>query len=98
MDGPTLISRFLAPELTAASAHRPLALAPGSPGDVFLCHPSLGHAAQPHHGTRPRFLAQPPLLPAAPYEPERGDGAHSPVERAIRRGPGLDDPDLDGDR
>lgn len=75
----------LAPDLVAASDHRPLALATGSPGDVFLCHPFLVHAAQPHHGVRPRFMAQPPLLPAAPYELERADGAYSPVEIAIRR-------------
>src|SRR5690606_25306471 len=39
-------------------------LATGSAGTVYLCHPFLVHAAQPHRGTRPRFLAQPPLLPA----------------------------------
>ncbi|WP_436762218.1 phytanoyl-CoA dioxygenase family protein [Streptosporangium sp. V21-05] len=78
----------LAPDLVAASDHRPLALATGSPGDVFLCHPFLVHAAQPHHGVRPRFMAQPPLMPAAPYELERADGAYSPVEIAIRRGLG----------
>lgn len=76
----------LGPRVAAASAHRPLAHATGRPGDVYLCHPFLVHAAQPHHGTRPRFLAQPPLLPAVPYELERPDGAYSPVERAIRRG------------
>jgi hypothetical protein len=48
--------------------------------------PPLLHAAQPHHGTRPRFMAQPPLYPAVPYELERADGNHSPVECAIRRG------------
>ena len=31
-------------------------------------------------------VAQPPLYPAVPYELERADGNHSPVERAIRRG------------
>ncbi|MCG7202514.1 phytanoyl-CoA dioxygenase family protein [Streptomyces arenae] len=76
----------LAPRLVEASAHRPLAYATGRPGDVFLCHPFLVHAAQPHHGTRPRFMAQPPLMPAAPYELERPDGDYSPVEIAIRRG------------
>ena len=81
----------------AASAHRPLALATGSPGDVFLCHPFLVHAAQPHHGTRPRFMAQPPLMPAAPYELERADGAYSPVEIAIRLGLGQDALGPDGD-
>ena len=55
------------------------ALATGPAGTVYLCHPFLVHAAQAHHGARPRILAQPPLLPA---EPLRLDGP-SPVERAI---------------
>ena len=64
-------------------------LATGRAGDVFLCHPFLVHAAQPHHGSRPRFMAQPPLYPAVQVDPERADGAYSPVETAIRRGLGL---------
>jgi hypothetical protein len=39
-------------------------LATGDAGTVYLCHPFLVHAAQSHRGTRPRFMAQPPLLPA----------------------------------
>ncbi|MFG2884299.1 phytanoyl-CoA dioxygenase family protein [Streptomyces sp. NPDC048297] len=80
----------LGPLVAQASAHRPLAYATGRPGDVYLCHPFLVHAAQPHHGTRPRFMAQPPLSPAAPYELERADGDYSAVEVAIRRGLALD--------
>jgi hypothetical protein len=38
-------------------------------------------------------MAQPPLMPAAPYELERADGAYSPVEIAIRRGLGRAIPD-----
>ncbi|WP_369250313.1 phytanoyl-CoA dioxygenase family protein [Streptomyces sp. R41] len=76
----------IAPKLVEASAHRPLAYATGRPGDVYLCHPFLVHAAQPHHGTRPRFMAQPPLYPAVPYELERADADYSAVEFAIRRG------------
>jgi hypothetical protein len=75
-----------AKEVDDASAHRPLAWATGRAGDVFLCHPFLVHAAQPHHGTRPRFMAQPPLYPVEPISLERPDGAYSPVERAIRAG------------
>lgn len=75
--------------IDAASAHRPQATATGRPGDVFLCHPFLVHAAQPHHGSRPRFMAQPPLHPVVQVDPERADGAYSPVETAIRRGLGL---------
>ncbi len=57
-------------------------LATGQPGTVYLCHPFLVHAAQVHRGTRPKFMAQPPLLPAKPLRLAPG-GAHSPVERAI---------------
>jgi hypothetical protein len=64
---------------------RPLALATGEAGDVYLCHPFLIHAAQAHRGTDPRFLAQPPLDPAGPLELDRPDGAYSPVEIAVRR-------------
>lgn len=63
----------------------PTALATGEAGTVYLCHPFLAHAAQPHRGTRPRFMAQPPLLAAGPFQPQRGDAAASPVERAIQR-------------
>lgn len=75
----------IAPQLVEASAHRPVTHATGFPGDVYLCHPFLVHAAQPHHGTRPRFMAQPPLMPALPYELNRPDADYSPVEFAIRR-------------
>ncbi|MFI6348086.1 phytanoyl-CoA dioxygenase family protein [Streptomyces sp. NPDC050560] len=75
-------------EIEEASRERPVVYATGAPGDVFLCHPFLVHAAQPHHGSRPRFMAQPPLHPAVPCELDRADGDYSPVERAIRRGLG----------
>lgn len=48
-----------------SSAHRAETLATGPAGTVYLCHPFLVHSAQPHRGTRPRFMAQPPLLPAS---------------------------------
>jgi ectoine hydroxylase-related dioxygenase (phytanoyl-CoA dioxygenase family) len=38
---------------------RPLALATGRAGDVYLCHPFLVHAAQRNLGREPRFVAQP---------------------------------------
>jgi hypothetical protein len=66
------------------TAHRLEVLATGEAGTVYLCHPFLVHAAQPHRGTRPRFMAQPPLLPAEPFVLTRGDGRYSPVEMAIR--------------
>ncbi len=56
----------------------------GEADTVYLCHPFLVHAAQPHRGTTPRFLAQPPLLPREPLSLERADGDYSPVELAIR--------------
>lgn len=69
-----------------ATAHRPLALATGEAGTVYLCHPFLIHAAQLHQGTTPRFIAQPPLYPAEPLQLQRADNTYSPVEIAIRRG------------
>jgi hypothetical protein len=73
----------LAADGFAASAHRPVVSATGDAGTVYLCHPFLVHAAQPHRGTRPRFLAQPPLLPVDPGD--RPLGALTPVEEAIAR-------------
>jgi hypothetical protein len=72
------------------SPQRPLAHATGAAGDVYLCHPFLIHAAQPHRGTVPRFMAQPPLHPTGLLDLDRADGAYSPVERAVRRGLGAD--------
>lgn len=71
---------------------RPEALATGTAGDVYLCHPFLVHAAQPHRGSAPRFMAQPPLYPAEPFRLNRKAGDYSPVEIAIRRGLGKVDP------
>lgn len=67
----------------AESMHRKEVLATGAAGTVYLCHPFLVHSAQPHRGTRPRFLAQPPLLPNEPLSLSRVDNLYSPVERAI---------------
>jgi hypothetical protein len=68
----------------AESASRREVLATGDAGTVYLCHPFLVHAAQPNRGRWPRFLAQPALQPAEPFELERSDQAYSPVEQAIR--------------
>jgi hypothetical protein len=76
--------RELAATGFAETAERPEVLATGEAGTVYLCHPFLVHAAQAHRGTRPRFLAQPPLPPAEPFVLNRADGAYSPVEQAIR--------------
>ena len=92
------IARLLAPagerglslkELAAnrfvETSGRPEVPATGEAGTVYLCHPFLVHAAQPHRGTRPRFIAQPPLLPATPFVLDREDGNYSPVEQAIKK-------------
>lgn len=63
---------------------RPEALATGEAGTVYLCHPFLVHSAQMHRGSKPRFMAQPPLFPRMPLQLVREDGAYSPVEEAIR--------------
>ena len=59
-------------------------LATGDAGTVYLCHPFLLHAAQPHRGQTPRFMAQPPLFSRVPFELTRTDGNYSAVEQAIR--------------
>lgn len=63
-----------------------VALATGGAGTVYLCHPFLVHAAQPHRGKHPRFMAQPPLLPKAEFDPSLPP---SPVQLAIRQACGL---------
>ncbi len=70
----------------AESASREEVLATGAAGTVYLCHPFLVHAAQLHRGTRPRFMAQPPLLPNGEFDPAKPP---SPVQTAIRRACGL---------
>ncbi|WP_447728883.1 phytanoyl-CoA dioxygenase [Sphingomonas koreensis] len=77
-----LTLRELAADGFAGSVHRRELLATGAASTVYLCHPFLVHAAQPHRGKAPRILAQPPLLPAVPLDPWRADAA--PVEISIR--------------
>jgi hypothetical protein len=71
-------------------AGRPLALATGRAGDVYLCHPFLVHTPITNTGTTPRFMAQPSLLPVGEFDLDRPDGRHNPVERAIRVGLGRE--------
>ncbi|WPP52667.1 phytanoyl-CoA dioxygenase family protein [Catalinimonas niigatensis] len=68
----------------------PQVLATGEAGTVYLCHPFLVHAAQAHQGTSPRFMAQPPLLPAEDFQLDRKDENYAPVEMAIRMGLGWE--------
>lgn len=61
--------------------------ATGSAGDVFICHPFLVHAASwPHRGTRPRFIAQPPISIPDALQLEGSMDQLSPVAKAIRLG------------
>jgi hypothetical protein len=78
-----LTLRELAVDGFATSAHRHVVTATGDAGTVYLCHPFLVHAAQVHKGTRPRCLAQPPLLPIDPDNRPHGD--HNAVEQATAR-------------
>ncbi|MFF4021006.1 hypothetical protein [Streptomyces sp. NPDC001843] len=57
-----------------ATEHCSIAFATGRPGDVYLCHPLLVHAAQP------------PLDPVEPYDVDHGT---SPVEQARAMSPGA---------
>ncbi|MVM30509.1 phytanoyl-CoA dioxygenase [Spirosoma sp. HMF4905] len=79
-----LTLRDLAANGFQETAGRQVVTATGEAGTVYLCHPFLVHAAQAHHGSTPRFLAQPPLLPAESLQLERPNGDYSPVEQAIR--------------
>jgi hypothetical protein len=86
------VARALAPhgdkglsfmELAAQFAEMPAreeVLATGAAGTVYLCHPFLVHAAQPHRGREPRFLAQPPLL----FKGSQEADPESVVGRAIQ--------------
>jgi len=71
--------------LVNATAGLPVVLATGLAGTVYLCHPFLVHAAQAIQGNTPRFLSQPELPPAQPYQLQRPDLDYSPVELGIRR-------------
>jgi hypothetical protein len=77
-----LALRELAADGFAESAGLPEALANGEAGTVYLCHPFLVHAAQPHRGRTPRFLAQPPLLPHGRDCIDYDEAPRLPVARA----------------
>jgi len=69
-----------------ASASRPVTLATGRAGDVYLCHPFLVHAGQSVKGQNPRVVSQTPLVSEEPVILDQPAEADSPVESAIRRG------------
>ena len=58
--------------------------ATGRAGTVYLCHPFLVHSAQPHKGSIPKFMAQPPLLLKSALSISGSDVGYTPVEQAIR--------------
>jgi len=58
-------------------------LATGVAGTVYLCHPFLVHAAQDHHGTSPRFMAQPPLLSSKDFNIHETEKEICPIKQAI---------------
>lgn len=74
----------VAQRFETSTLQRPVALATGNAGTVYLCHPFLVHGAQPNRGVHPRFLAQPPLF--GEVDPFSEGRDFSPVERAIRAG------------
>jgi hypothetical protein len=62
------------------------ALATGSAGTVYLCHPFVVHAAQDHHGSTPKFMAQPPLITKKDFNIHQPAELCCPVEKAIIKG------------
>lgn len=74
--------RQLSGDSYASTEECDVELATGASGTVYLCHPFLVHAAQPHKGKQPRFMAQPPLLPRGEFDPGLPP---SPVQIAIRQ-------------
>lgn len=78
--------RQLSADSYASTEDCAVELATGAAGTVYLCHPFVVHAAQPHRGKRPRFMAQPPLLPRGEFDPALPP---SPVQIAIRQACGL---------
>lgn len=62
------------------------ALATGSAGTVYLCHPFLVHAAQQHLGKIPRFMAQPALLAKQDFNIAQPVEMGCPVVQAIVKG------------
>jgi uncharacterized protein (DUF433 family) len=59
--------------------------ATGEAGDVVMMHPLLIHGFGPNSGRRIRFACNPQYQLREPMSFDRGDGAYSPVEDAIRR-------------
>lgn len=71
---------------------REVVTATGEAGTVYLCHPFLVHAAQPHRGKSPKFMAQPPLLSRYDFDVDKPLEKCCPIEWAIIKGTGLGEP------
>jgi hypothetical protein len=70
--------------LPRATYRRPVALATGRAGDVYLLHPFLVHATSwPHRGSRTRILVQPSVTLREPLRLDPKRRGVRPVERAI---------------
>ena len=79
-----LTLRELAASGFSETADCPEALATGAAGDVFLCHPFVVHSAQMHRGRRPKFMAQPPLLPRGELDLEGPSAVEAAIRLALR--------------
>jgi hypothetical protein len=64
-------------------SNRKKIVAIGKAGTVYLCHPFIVHATQNHYGTKPKFMAQPPLLTKKNFNISKIGTEHCPVEKAI---------------
>jgi hypothetical protein len=63
----------------------------GRLGDVVLMHPFMLHAVSQNHRGTARFITNPPIALEEPMRFDRDNPAeHSPVERAVLRGLGVD--------
>ena len=65
---------------------RPVALATGKAGTVYLCHPFMVHAAQEHNGSSPKFMAQPALMTKNDFQLDQSVESSYPVVKAILKG------------
>jgi Phytanoyl-CoA dioxygenase (PhyH) len=63
----------------------------GRLGDVVLMHPYMLHASSQNHRFTARLITNPPIALREPMRFDRDDPAeHSPVERAVLRGLGVE--------
>jgi hypothetical protein len=87
VDGiPYRVHKFMRQETIDADGTRlRVAETTANPGDIFLCHPFLYHAASQNHSGKPRFMCNrtTPLKERLKFN--REDGDYSAVEISIRR-------------